>query len=63
VDWKGEDAGWDPERDGFYNVDLEANAMNSFGAKIRTVFSCQAICSDRQLPNGMRCMALKVVER
>jgi len=63
VEWKGEQSGWDPQKDWYYNVDLEANAMNSFGAKLRTEFSCQARCSDKELANGLRCVALSVQER
>jgi len=62
VEWKGERAGWDPQRDWYYNVDLQANAMNSFGAKLRSVFYCQALCSEKQLPNGLHCLAVSVRE-
>lgn len=63
VEWKGEKGGWDPQKDWYYNVDLEANAMNSFGAKLRSVFYCQALCSDKELPNGLHRVAVSVREQ
>jgi hypothetical protein len=63
VEWKGQDGGWDPEKDWYYNIDLEADAMNSFGAKLRSVFYCQVLCSDKELPNGSHCVAVSVREQ
>ncbi|HEX5433712.1 MAG TPA: hypothetical protein VFY05_05710, partial [Candidatus Angelobacter sp.] len=62
VEWKDHEEGYDPNQDWIYNVDLQANAMNSFGAKLRSTFYCSAVCTDKEGSNGLRCIAMKVRE-
>jgi hypothetical protein len=62
VEWVDTRAGYDPKTDWVYNVEMVANAMNSFGAKLRSRFYCSALCSDKTTEIGTRCVAFRVRE-
>jgi hypothetical protein len=63
VQWKGRDVGYDPDEDWIFNVVQEANAMNSFGARLRTSFFCRVQCVPQEDSLGSNCYASKVWEQ
>jgi hypothetical protein len=61
VEWKDYHAGYDPDEDWIMNVEQSANAMNSFGAKLRSTFYCRLVCVEDP-ENGLNCLPIKVKE-
>jgi hypothetical protein len=62
-DMIGHDEGYDPNEDWVMNVDLEADAMNGFGAVLRGQFSCRVACQPQTDQYGFNCAVTKVREK
>lgn len=62
VEWKGQKSAFDPDEDYVLYVFLQANAMNSFGAKLLGNFQCSLKCNPNIRGAADACVVTEVTE-